>query len=151
MLPPVNSLPTSYEATLSAIEPYLVHPVIYDVCQNDCVVFRCQHASLLECPKCGSGRYLPEQSKLAVRMFMYLPLKPRLHTLFENHNIAQVLLSHCTVRDDDNSIFDIHQSVFWKTAYSTTGLFQGDHRGISLVLCTDGVNLFAHNKVSYSI
>jgi len=106
---------------------------------------------VLECPKCGSGRYLSEQSKLAGRRFTYLPLMPRLHRLFGNHNIAQALQSHCIVQDDNNSIFDIHQSLFWKRVYSTTGIFQGDHRGISLALCTDGVNPFAHNKVSYSM
>lgn len=38
-----------------------------------------------------------------------------------------------------------------KKAYSTNGIYKGDHRGISLALCTDGVNPFAHNKVSYSM
>ena len=30
-------------------------------------------------------------------------------------------------------------------------MFKGDGRGISLTLCTDGVNPFAHNRVSYSM
>lgn len=112
MLPPGNNLPTSYEAALSAIEPYLVQPIVYDVCQNDCVIFRREHASLLECPKCGSKRYLSDQSKVAVRRFTYLPLKPRLCRLFGNPNVAQILQSHCVVHhDDDDDIFDIHQSV----------------------------------------
>ena len=45
----------------------------------------------------------------------------------------------------------IHQSSGWKNAYCNTGLFEGDPRGLSLALCTDGVNPFAHNKVSYSM
>lgn len=36
-------------------------------------------------------------------------------------------------------------------AYNSTGKFGGDPRGISLVMCTDGVNPFAHNKVTYSM
>lgn len=32
-----------------------------------------------------------------------------------------------------------------------TGIFGGDHRGVSLALCTDGVNPFAHNQVVYSM
>ena len=31
------------------------------------------------------------------------------------------------------------------------GIFGGDTRGISLALCTDGVNPFAHNRVVYSM
>ena len=152
ILPPSNNLPTSYEAALSAIEPYLVQPIVYDVCKNDCIIYRQEYASLSACPKCGSGRYISDQSKFAVRRFTYLPLKPRLQRLFGNHNIAQILQSHCVIHDDDDgNIYDIHQSVMWRRAYSSKGVFKEDHRGISLALCTDGVNPFAHNKVSYSM
>ena len=154
MLPPDNSLPASYEAALSAIEPYLVQPVVYDVCKNDCIIYRNEHASLSSCPKCGSGRYISEQSKFAVRRFTYLPLKPRLQRLFGTHNMAQILQTHCVVQDtddDDDTIYDIHQSEAWRKAYSKEGIFKEDHRGISLALCTDGVNPFAHNKISYSM
>ena len=48
-------------------------------------------------------------------------------------------------------IYDIQQSNAWKEAYSKAGVFSGDPRGISLALCTDGVNPFAHNKVQYSM
>ena len=151
ILPPGNNLPISYEAALSAIEPYLVQPLVYDACKNDCIIFRRQYASLTECPKCGCKRYVSEQSKLAVRRFTYLPLKPRLQRLFGNHNMAQVLQSHCAVRGSNDSIYDIHQSASWKRAYSVNGVFKENHRGISLALCTDGVNPFAHNKVTYSM
>ena len=152
LLPPDNNLPMSYEAALAAIEPYLVQPIVYDACKNDCIVFRCAYSSLSKCPKCGSERYISEQSKIAVGRFTYLPLKPRLQRLFGNHNMAQILQSHCIVHDyDDDIIFDIHQSVSWKTAYSCNGMFKEDYRGISLALCVDGVNPFAHNRVSYSM
>ena len=36
-------------------------------------------------------------------------------------------------------------------AYDKAGIFNGDSRGVSLALCTDGVNPFSHNKVSYSM
>ena len=46
---------------------------------------------------------------------------------------------------------DIHDSESWRRAYSTKGVFEGDCHGISLALCTDEVNPFSHNKVSYSM
>ena len=49
---------SSYDAALRSIEPYLVEPDVYDVCINDCVVFRKEYSSNSECPKCGSGRYV---------------------------------------------------------------------------------------------
>lgn len=71
VLPPGNNLPSSYEAALRTIEPYLVQPVIYDVCPNDCILFWQEYADLDKCPKCGSCRYLSEQSHTAVRCFTY--------------------------------------------------------------------------------
>ena len=72
--------------------------------------------------------------------------------MFGNQNIAQVLQSHAMVQDDETDfVFDIHQSATWRRFYDSTGLFKGDGRGVSLALCTDGVNPFAHNKVSYSM
>ena len=152
ILPADNPLPSSYEAALIAIEPYLVQSISYDVCQNDCIIFTNQHASCLECPECSSKKYICDQSLIPVRRFTYLPLKPKLCRMFGNQNMAQVLQSHATVQDNENnSIFDIHQSATWRRFYDSTGLFKGDGRGVSLALCTDGVNPFAHNKVSYSM
>ena len=37
MLPPGNNLPSSYEDALKIIQPYLVKPIVYDVCAKDCV------------------------------------------------------------------------------------------------------------------
>ena len=152
LLPGGNNLPTSYEAARRTIEPHLVQPIIYDVCKNDCIVFRGLNASLAACPKCGCDRYISEQSHTAVRRYTYLPLKPRLVRMFGNANMAHVLQSHAVIHDTkDNHVADIHQSLAWKKAYDKDGLFEGDPRGIALALCTDGVNPFAHNKVSYSM
>lgn len=39
----------------------------------------------------------------------------------------------------------------WKTAYASSGLFQGDPRGLSVQLSTDGVTPFSANKICYSM
>ena len=149
MLPPGNNLPNSYEDALKIIQPYLVKSIVYDVCASDCMIFRGIYEDLSECPECGSERFIGN-SRVAVRRFTYLPLKPRLARLFSTSNMAQVLQSHAVLRESDH-IYDIHQSAAWNDAYKVGGLFGGDKRGISLALCTDGVNPFAHNKVAYSM
>lgn len=152
MLPHANNLPSSYEAALRIIQPYLVQPMVYDACPNDCIIFRKEYESLLVCPKCGGRRYGNDRSHIPVRWYTYLPLKPRLARLFGNTNMAQVLQSHATIENSDtHSFFDLHESCGWKSAYSTDGVFKGDPRGISLALCTDGVNPFTHNKVTHSM
>ena len=63
-----------------------------------------------------------------------------------------MLRSHATTANlSQNDIFDIHQSEAWREAYSDSGIFKGDPRGVSLALCTDGVCPFAHNRVTYSM
>lgn len=96
-LPPGNKLPSTYDAALCAIEPYLVQPIVYDVCKNDCIVFRKEHMHLTECPKCDSPRYISQQSQIPVRRFTYLPLKPRLTRFFGTANLAGVLQAHANL------------------------------------------------------
>ena len=149
-LPTGNNLPSSYEAALRTIEPYLIQPVVYDVCRNDCIVFRKEYESLVKCPKCDSGRY--NKSNTPVRRFTYLPIRPRLARLFGSANMAAVLQSHTTLGGTGiRKVYDVQQSKAWEAAYSTSGIFGGDPRGISFAMCTDGVNPFAHNKVTYSM
>ena len=53
--------------------------------------------------------------------------------------------------DPTGEMYDIHDSPAWKAAYSVVGIFKGDKRGISLAVCTDGVNPFSHAHVKYSM
>ena len=69
-LPHGNNLPNSYEAALRIIEPYLVQSIVYDVCPNDCIIFRKEYESLLACP--SGKRYLSDQSHIPTRQFTYL-------------------------------------------------------------------------------
>ena len=131
------------------IEPHLVQTVVYDVCKNDHVIFRSINAGVTACPNCGCSRYISKQSHTVVRCSTYLPLKPR---MFENANMAQVLQSDAVLRGSkDSHVADIQHLLVWKNAYHIDDIFKGDPRGISLALCTDGVNPFAHNRVSYSM
>lgn len=152
ILPPGNKLPNCYEDALKEIEPYLVKPKVYDVCPNDCIIFRDSDGSLSQCPKCNANRYISQQSNVPVRRFTYLPLKPRLKRLFGSQNLSSVVQSHAVVNAAQlDEMHDLHHSPAWRSAYEDGGLFNGDPRGISLALCTDGVNPFAHNRVSYSM
>ena len=90
ILPTPNVLPGSYEAALRIIEPHIISTVSFDICDNDCVLFRNEYSSLMQCPKCGSHRKLGKES----RRFIYLSLKPRLERLFGNTCMAGVLQSH---------------------------------------------------------
>ena len=149
ILPPGNFLPDTYEAALKAVQSYLVQPIVYHVCPNDCIIFRGSFVDLLHCPECHSARYVSGTS-IPARTFTYLPLGPRLARLFGTSNLAQVVQTHLKEKEIDE-MNDIQDSPSWSRAYSLQGVFSGDSRGLSLALCTDGVNPINHNKVSHSM
>lgn len=150
ILPKGNKLPDSYMAAMKVIQPFLVKPIIFDCCPNDCIVFRGDYEALEECPKCDAKRFTPK--RLPKKRYSYLPIAPRLARMFESQNIAQILQNHAVrSHDDESTMYDIQDSPRWKNAYSKEGIFLGDSRGIAFSLCTDGVNPFSKNRVVYSM
>ena len=106
------------------------------------------------CPKCGEERFEPH-SKIARKKFKYIPIRPRLRRMFGNKTMSKHLQSHkhtnATSNDTDTIMSDLHQSPAWISKYDDNGPFQGDPRGISLALCTDGMNPFSEHSTTYSM
>lgn len=70
--------------------------------------------------------------------------------MYGTATIAKVLQSHSS-NAENSTLQDVIGSRNWQSAYSKTGFFQGDSRGLSVQLSTDGVNPFSSNKVVYSM
>ncbi len=77
-----------------------------------------------------------------------MPIGPRLERIFSTPNLAKIVQNHGFSRSGSGDVYDIHS---WKKAFGRKGIFAGDDRGVALALCTDGVNPFSHNRVSYSM
>ena len=148
VLPQPNLLPDSYSAAMKLIEPFLIQPLVFDVCPNDCMIFRGAYATDTECPFCTSKRY--KANLTPQRRFQYLPIGPRLERLFGTPNLAQIVQAH-ELSATPSILCDIQDSRAWNSAYSKDGIFKADPRGISFGLCTDGVNPFSHLRTSYSM
>lgn len=158
LLPNGNKLPNSYARAKSLIKDLLVPVQNYDCCSNDCIVFRNSakgdFKDLDVCPKCGTTRYQP-CTTVAKKQFKYIPLAPRLKRMYADKRISEILQNH--LKEDvrpkvkQSMVLDLHQSFAWKSRYAVNGPFQGDPRGVSLSLCTDGTNPFSKEKVSYSM
>ena len=145
ILPPGNNLPSSYNDAMKVIEPFLIQPIMFHACPNDCIIFRGDHTDLETCPTCGANRY--KQTGIPAKRFTYLPVGPRLVRLFGTSNLAKIVQAHGLHHSTKHvSMYDIHDSPTWKLAYSTTGEFGSEYRSISFAFNTDGVN-----RVSYSM
>lgn len=147
ILPPGNVLPDSFDRAIKVIEPFLVKPLLFHCCPNDCIVYRGDYAELDQCPMCGASRYI--RSHIPAKPFTYLPIGPRLVRLFGTSNLAQIVQSHSS--EFCSLMYDIQDSPTWRNMYNKDGIFLGDPRGISLSLCTDGVNPFQKDHVTYSM
>ena len=149
ILPEGNLLPTSYQEAYKIIKPYLYPEVIFDVCPNDCILFRGEYKDSVTCPKCKESRF--KAGNIPKRTFHYLPLGPRLVRNYGTNKISCLLQSHGGENKGSGRMSDIHDAPKWKEAFSADGTFKGDLRGIGLSLCLDGLNPWSKNKANYSM
>ena len=63
VLPQGNRLPSSYHDAMKLVEPFLIQPIVFHVCSNDCVLFRGEYTSLDSCPVCGASRLSRKESQ----------------------------------------------------------------------------------------
>ena len=157
LLPAGNKLPNSYNKARDTIKHLLVPVENFDCCENDCIIYRnsCKGdlKDLVACPECNTPRYYPNTSN-AKKTFKYIPLAPRLNRMFANERISKLLQDHSKKSpslEEMSLVDDLHRSTAWKELYDINGPFEGDPRGISFSLCTDGTNPFSKERVRYSM
>ena len=101
-----------------------------------------------QCPHCSENRY-DDGTHNPRKTFKYLPLLPRIQRWYGNPVLAKLLQSH--LKPESEVIDDLHQSPAWKARYSKGGIYEDDTRALSFSFCSDGLNPFAHEKVTYSM
>lgn len=110
-----NKLPHSYTKALSLAKKLIIPAEVYDCCVNNCIIFRiCSAGSfedLMDCPNCGEARCYPH-SKIARKMYKYLPMAPRIKRMFGSKVMSKLLQSHSETKGNQESskISDIHES-----------------------------------------
>ena len=150
VLPSGNKLPSSFADAMKLAEPFLIQPILFHVCPNDCILFRNEYANLNICSMCGASCYT--KWDIPARRFTYLTIGPRLVRLFGTKNLAEIIQCHGLHQSSRKThLYDIHDSSAWKLAYSTTGQFASEFRSISFAFNTDGFNPYSQNRVSYSM
>ena len=154
ILPPGNLLPSSYKQALKLLHPHLSPVTVYNCCVNDCIMFRDytmgKFSQLTACPKCGEPRFKPDNITPQKR-FNFLLTVTQMKRFFSTFKTSLLMKSH---NENDagceKATIEIHSSPAWKFWYGDDGIFKGDTRAISFVLCADGLNPFSHEKIKYS-
>ena len=145
-----NNLPSDFEQAMKIIEPFLIPMHKFNVCPNDCIIFRKEYTDANECPKCGEKRYQLD-GKTARRNFTYLPITSRIKILFSTSSLHSLITQHNDKLQTD-VISDIHDSDTWRNDwFGPEGEFSGNKNGVVLALCLDGVNPFSSMQIDYSL
>ena len=143
VLPSGNQLPSSYGEAMKIVEPFLIQPIMFHACPNDCIIYRGDYTTLNSCPVCGISLY--DSNGNPTKRFTYLPVGPRLVRMFGTPNLAKLVQAH-GLRSNSEFMYDIHDSPAWEMAYSNIGEFNSEHRSISFAFNTDGVNPYSQNR-----
>lgn len=149
-LPQPNNLPASYKEAKDLIKHLLIPLYKYDVCVNDCVVYRdnTEFAGLQSCPKCKEPRYFNGKVR---KSFTYMPLGPRLARWFGTFNLCKLLYAEkISVR---GTLTDFVDGSLYNSWFQTGGVFEATEEPlcVPLSLFTDGVNPNKHTSSQKSM
>ena len=112
----------SYLEARKIVEPFLMPLERYDVCVNDCVIYRKERIGFDKCDVCGEERY--DASKNARRTFTYFPLGPRLARMLEASKDIPLLLND--EKEFSNIVKDVQDAANWNIKwFHVDGLFKG--------------------------
>ena len=112
MLPKGNTLPNrNYEAKKILCPMGMEYKKIH-ACPNDCILYRKDFELLKSCPRCGLPRYKLKQKDDNIikdiekhgppmKVMWYLPIIPRMKSLFANPNDSKNLRWHIDERKCD--------------------------------------------------
>lgn len=114
------------------------------------VLFRGEHTNRDTCPDCGESRYINQGTP--ARHFTYLPIGPRLIRLFGTQNLAKIVQAYGLHLDSSKTyiMYDIHDSLAWRLAYSSDGPYSSEYQSISFAFNTDGFNPYSQIRCGLS-
>ena len=112
-------MPGSYQEASEILKPFLIPLEKYDVCVNDCIIFRNEHIDDDKCFKCEEPRFLNRRPR---RTFTYLPIGPRIARMIGSPSLASLLTQD---REEREIIRDIQDTTTWKNDWFSDGLFKG--------------------------
>ncbi|KAK1668728.1 hypothetical protein QYE76_056887 [Lolium multiflorum] len=158
-LPEGHSLPKKFHEAKQYIRGVGLAYDTYDVCFNDCIIFRGIHANANVCPVCKTSRWKTERSvvggkrisRVARKVIRHFPLKKRVRRLFISNKTAALMSWHNDGRTKDEVMRHPADSPAWKNFDSRYRSFSKEPRNIRFGLATDGFNPFRNMNLSYSI
>ena len=141
-----------------------LHYIKIDAYPSDCMLYSKEHANANECIVCGvstwksSGVHPTDEfnqsskkKKIPIKVLRYLPLKPRLQSLYMSSKTASHMKWHVDGCMRGEMMRNLVDSLAWKKFNKTHPSFSQEPRNVSLGLASDGFNPFGKMSTSYSM
>jgi len=149
ILPEGNVLPSrTYDAKQMLCSIGMDYNRIH-ACENDCILYCNEYASLKSCPKCNAPRYKKEDS-IPKKVVWYFPIKSRFKRMFSNAKDAKNLTWHADERIKDGKLRHPADSPQWRKIDHDYPSFGQEPRNLRLALSTDGINPHGAQSTSHS-
>ncbi|KAI8496918.1 hypothetical protein Bbelb_255730 [Branchiostoma belcheri] len=146
LLPAPNNLPTSTKKLKRVMKKSIITKHRAHICPNGCCIYTGNNLKQRQCPVCATPRY-KDGTKRPRKVFHYYSLIEYLTWLFSTRKFGSLATTHYTRADveQDDLKFEIQDTEMWKGLYANDGFFQGESRGLSLSVSTDGLSPFRTN------
>ena len=153
ILPQPNSLPKSYREASEYLRQLGHTYKTYDVCPNNCKLFRGALKNARVCPDCRAPRKKQVgRSQVPYKVSRVFPLTPRLKRMFRSPMQAAAMTWWATVGGEDGVMKHVSDSAQWKWISSRfREEFGYDDRNVRMALVTDGFNPNSDKRGTYSI
>lgn len=153
ILPQPNSLPKSYREASEYLRRLGHTYKTYDVCPNNCKLYRgaLKHARV--CPECRAPRKRQVgRSQVPYKVTRVFTLTPRLKRMFRSPMQAAAMTWWATLPQEDGVMKHVSDSAQWKWISSRfREEFGYDDRNVRMALVTDGFNPNSDKRGTYSI
>ena len=153
ILPQPNSLPKSYREASEYLRRLGHTYKTYDVCPNNCKLFRGPLKNARVCPDCRAPRKRQVgRSLVPHKVTRVFPLTARLKRMFRSPMQAAAMTWWATLAEEDGVMKHVSNSAQWKWVSSRFSQeFGYDDRNIRMALVTDGFNPNSDKRGTYSI
>lgn len=141
---------SSYHLLLDEISKLsFVQDEAYDCCINSCCAYTGDNEPFQECPHCKEPRF--NESGRARQQFRYLPLAPRLQSLFLNKKLATFMDYRNDYNLESSDVSDVFDGEHYRTLLSRRVVidnvpqghsFFSERRDVALGFMTDGFQIF---------
>ncbi len=144
-LPEGNCFPSTWKEAKGLLKDTLVPLRKYECCVNDCIIYRkvlggADYSKLTECPVCQESRY-KDGSKVAQKIFTYMPIKQRLQRYFGETSIAKLLHQGKLDGNPADIMRDFQDGKSFRSWFATHGIFEGfEDASFPMGLFADGQN-----------